>query len=184
MKDKRAKVAVVIGHDKNSPGAYSPFLRESEYEYNSEVATHLNTVADIYERPLGGGYMTKMRKLAKILNPKKYDLVIELHFNNFDNKNNDEGEGCEAVIYPGNEKSRKFGEIYCKDISEAFGVDNRGVKEHGKGERGYGFLFLINAPAVIVEPFFGDEDEALKFKGKVKYAALLQKHICDFKNAI
>src|SRR5699024_1463291 len=91
--------AVIIGHDKFSPGAYSKYLHASEYMYNSEVASYLGGIADVYKRPLGGGYTTQMRQIAEILNPKNYDLVVELHFNSFKNSS---ANGCEAIVYPGN----------------------------------------------------------------------------------
>lgn len=168
------KISVIIGHDKTSPGAWSPFLHTSEYIYNSEVASYLAGIADIYKRPIGGGYTTQMRKLAEILNPKNYDLVVELHFNKFDNVENDIGTGCEAVIYPGNDFTRNAGNDFCDMISARYQIENRGVKEHGKGERGYGFLSLMSAPAIILEPFFGDEEEALMFENEAKYAELLK----------
>lgn len=164
------KTAIIIGHDKTSPGAWSPFLHTSEYIYNSEVASYLGGVADIYKRPLGGGYTTQMRKLAEILNPKGYDLVVELHFNSF----NGEANGCEAIIYPGNDFSRNAGNDFCDLVSARYQIENRGVKEHGKGDRGYGFLSLMEAPAIILEPFFGDNEEAEKFANEAKYADLIK----------
>lgn len=171
----KTKKALVIGHDKNSPGAYSNILRTSEYIYNSEVAYCASHIADIHKRPLVGGYTSQMRELANQLNPKNYDIIGELHFNKFDNKDNNKGVGCEAVIYPGNKNMRRLGNIYCDYISKKYDIPNRGVKEHGKGERGYGFLSMMQADAIIFEPFFGDESEALKFKNPEEYAADLEE---------
>lgn len=169
------KKAVVIGHDKNEKGAFSKFLGESEYIYNSEVAYCISHIADIHKRPLGGGYTSKMNRLSEKLNPKNYDYIAELHFNKFDNLNNGKGVGCEAVIYPGNKNMRKLGEIYCNFISTKYNIPNRGVKEHGKGDRGYGFLSKMTADTIILEPFFGDEDESLKFKDHKEYARDLEE---------
>lgn len=174
------KIAFVIGHDVNSQGAYSPFLDQTEYIYNREVACYLKDIGDVYTRPLVKGYMHQMRALAELVNPKDYDLIIELHFNKYDNKNNDIGSGCEAVIFPNNKFTKEFGEIYCEVISEKYYVNNRGVKEHGKGDRGYGFLSLMNAPAIILEPFFGDEDESLDFKNYEDYANSIKTIIYKF----
>ena len=167
------KTAIVVGHDKNSPGAYSSHLRASEYIYNSEVASYLSDVADIYYRPLVGGYNTQMSKLAEELNPKNYDLVIELHFNAFNKKAN----GCEVVIFPNNNKAKEWGNKFNKEITDTYGTKNRGVKEHGKGDRGYGFLSKMKATAIIVEPFFGDNEEALNFTNHKKYADIIRKLI-------
>ena len=126
---------------------------------------------------MGGGYTTQMRKLSAQLNPLGYDLVAELHFNKFDNKNNDQGVGCEAVVYPGNDYTIQAGKVFCDMVSSQYQTTNRGVKEHGKGDRGYGFLSLMEAPAIILEPFFGDEDEAEKFENPGKYAELIKEWI-------
>lgn len=172
-------IAFVIGHDKTSPGAYSPFLGMSEYLYNSEVASYLHQF-DVYKRPIGGGYNSQMKKLAEQLNAKNYDLVVELHFNGFDNESNGKGVGTEAVIFKGNETTKRLGARYCEIISKAYKTTNRGVKEVSKdGERGYGFLSMMNANAIIVEPFFCDEEESLRFKHPGIYAEHLIKWLCS-----
>jgi N-acetylmuramoyl-L-alanine amidase len=169
------KVAVVIGHDVKSPGAYSTHLHTFEYMYNSEVATYLAGCADIYKRPLGGGYKTQMKTLAAEINAKNYDLVIELHFNCF----NKEAHGCEAVIFKGNKTTRAKGEKFCKHITETYRTHNRGVKEVATdADRGYWFLRLMDAPAMILEPFFGDVEESLRFENPGKYAEIIKNVLC------
>lgn len=174
IKNYNMKIAFVIGHDKTSPGAYSHFLHTSEYIYNSEVASYLATIGDIYKRPLGGGYNTQMRKLAEQINPKNYDLVAELHFNSFNKKAN----GCESVIYKGNHYTGQLGDDYCTATCKKYGTKNRGVKEVDKGGRGYGFLSMINADAIILEPFFGDHEESLKFENHAEYAQVIKEWLC------
>jgi len=166
------KIAVVIGHDKTSPGAYSPHLGQSEYIYNSEVATHLSKIADIYKRPAGGGYKTQMINLANKINKKDYDLVVELHFNAF----NKIANGCEVVIFKGNKYTEKVGQKFCDLITKEYCTKSRGVKEVSQpNDRGYWFLVLMKADAMILEPFFGDNKESLKFNDTAKYAGLLDK---------
>ena len=166
------KIAVVIGHDKTSPGAYSPHLGQSEYIYNSEVATHLSKIADIYKRPMGGGYKTQMTNLANEINKKDYDLVVELHFNAF----NKIANGCEAVIFKGNKNTETIGKRFCDLITKEYNTKSRGVKEISQqNDRGYWFLALMKADALILEPFFGDNEESLKFNDPAKYADVLAK---------
>lgn len=159
------KVAVVIGHDKTSPGAYSKHLGMSEYIYNSEVASHLPY--DIFKRPMGVPYKTQMQMLAKQV--VGYDLVIELHFNAFNNSAN----GCETVSYPGNKITEALGKEYCRLITNHFCNNNRGAKIATSGGRGWWFLYYMPANAIIVEPFFGDAPEALLFKNPKEYAKIL-----------
>ena len=166
------KIAVVIGHDKTSPGAYSTYLRQSEYIYNSEVATYLSNIADIYKRPIGSGYKTQMINLANEINQKDYDLVVELHFNAF----NKIANGCEAVIFKGNSYTEKVGQKFCNLITKEYCTESRGVKEVSQpNDRGYWFLALMKADAMILEPFFGDNKESLKFNDPSKYADILAK---------
>lgn len=168
------KIAVVIGHDKISPGAYSKYISKSEYQYNREVASYLRCV-DIYKRPENGSYKTQMETLAERVRPHNYDLIIELHFNMFDDIANNKGEGVETVSYPGNEKTIELGTEYCKLISKHYYTKNRGAKVANKGGRGWWFLELMPANAIIVEPFFGDELEAEKFSNEAEYAEIIMK---------
>jgi len=170
------KIAVVIGHDKTSPGAYSPHLGQSEYIYNSEVASHLSKIADIYKRPIGSGYKTQMINLANEINKKDYDLVVELHFNAF----NKSANGCEALIFKGNKYTEKVGQRYCNLITSKYKTKSRGVKDISQqNDRGYWFLALMKADAIILEPFFGDNEESLKFKNEAEYAEILIKTFCE-----
>ena len=171
------KVAIIIGHDNNRPGAYSKLLKTSEYIYNSEVAAHLSCVADIYKRPLAGGYKTQMEILAKELNPKKYDLVVELHFNSFNTKAN----GTETVGFKGNDYTKDIGNSFNEKISNHYQTINRGHKTTDENGRGYWFLKLMNAPALILEPFFGDASESLKFADPAEYACVIKEWLMSIK---
>lgn len=170
------KVAIVIGHNEISQGGYSDILNKSEYDYNSKVAKYINSFYYVYNRPNIKGYNSQMNGLAKKINGKDYDLVIELHFNLFNGK----AQGTEAVIYPGNKFTTSFGNYFCKEISNKYNVPNRGVKEHGEGQRGHGFLSKMKANTIILEPFFGDESKALNFKNEYEYAENLKNIIESF----
>ena len=168
------KVAIVIGHHKNSAGFYSEFLKQSEYIYNSEVASYLNFY-DIYNRNGKGTYKQQMQALADELNPKGYDFVIELHFNGFNKK----VQGVETVSWKGNKATQKAGEDFCKLISEKYGIKNRGVKHVEENGRGYWFNYYIESNTMILEPFFGDEKSSEKFRDYKEYACDLQRWIED-----
>lgn len=165
------RIAIVVGHDKKEQGAFSPYLKKSEFAYHSEVIEPLPF--DIYYRSTMDGYMTKMRELAGRVNAKKYDLVVELHFNSF----NGVANGCECLHLNGSALGKRWSEIYCKEIAKQYGVINRGAKAVSSGN-GHGFLSLMKAPAIIVEPFFGDHVESLKFADTVKYSKILYNLFC------
>lgn len=170
------RIAVVIGHEKGRPGAYSGYLQQTEFAYNSRVAPYFAEIdADIYFRPEGGGYKTQMRKLAQEINAINYDLVIELHFNSFNRK----ASGCEVLTYKGNNYTQLLGERICRSISTEYRTENRGVKQiDSEEDRGYWFLHYMRANAMILEPFFGDHEEALKFENPGKYAEVVKKALC------
>lgn len=172
------RVAIVIGHNEVSPGGYSSVLGKTEYDYNSKVAEYIDGFYYVYERPNIKGYNSQMEGLAEKINGKGYDLVIELHFNLFNSK----VQGTEAVIYPNNNFTKSFGEHFCKEISNKYDLPNRGVKEHGEGQRGYGFLSKVKANTIIVEPFFGDESKASKFENEYEYAETLKNIIESFED--
>lgn len=172
------KIAAVIGHHKNSQGAWSPFLKKTEYAFNCEVCLNLPGTAEVFQRPDGNGYPDQMNKLAKLLNPQNFDLVIELHFNKYDNVANGKGHGVEVVAYPGS-SSAIWGAKYCKAIAEEYGIFNRGVKYATEGGRGWHFLKTQRAPALILEPFFGDEEEAADFKDPARLAEVMDRIFCQ-----
>lgn len=168
------KVAIIVGHDERSQGAYSRFLNKTEYQYNSAVASHLTGIADIYRRPIKRGYKSAMQALAMQLNAKDYDLVIELHFNAATSS----AEGVESLHFGGNDFTKMYAESYCSEIAEHYGSVNRGAKSiYNENQRGYWFLKLTKAPALIVEPFFGSNQESLRFQDPEEYACVIKQWI-------
>jgi N-acetylmuramoyl-L-alanine amidase len=167
------KIAVVVGHDKNKAGAFSPFIKESEYMYHNEVVSVMSSKFDYYSRPLASGYKSQMEILSKQINPKNYDLVVELHFNAFNKK----AQGVETLSFPNNSETKEWGEKFCKIISENYKIPNRGVKHVTKDGNGYWFNKLMNCNTIILEPFFGDEKESLKFKDHEEYACHLENFL-------
>lgn len=171
------KIAVVIGHEPEAPGAFSQYLGKTEYDYNTEVAKHLPSEIDVYTRPKGGGYKSKMKALAEKMYAGNYNLVLSLHFNAFNNLAN----GTEALIYRKNERSRRFAELYCRNITKTYGTKDRGVKELSvPSDRGYWFVFFQEGDAIILEPFFGDNEEAKRFADPAKLACVIETTINDY----
>ena len=165
------KVAIVVGHDKIEQGAYSNLLKQSEFAYHSELVKLLPF--DIYYRSTKGSYMDKMRELAKQINGKGYTLVVELHFNMFNGKAN----GTECLYHHKSSVGKRYAEIYCKKVVNEYGTVLRGAKGISSGN-GFGFVSLMDAPALVVEPIFGDNKESLKFKDLTKHAKLLIDTFC------
>ncbi|MCM8906825.1 N-acetylmuramoyl-L-alanine amidase [Tenacibaculum finnmarkense] len=149
------KVAFVIGHTKLKKGAYSDFLKKSEYDFYKGFVCELEEIGDVFEHNyLNTGYNNRQRKTA--IKTKDYDVVFELHFNKFNTKAN----GCEALYYLSNDKSRQIAKVFCDTYSKLTRSENRGVKSlYCKKQRGYGFVKHQKTNAIILEPFFGDNKE-------------------------
>ena len=97
------KVALIIGHNSRSKGAYSIILG-SEYTYWKRIAEKIKTVipqiVDVYERKANKCYTKEMNEVLEELNKNDYKFCLELHFNaSTDCKAN----GCECYIYHKNE---------------------------------------------------------------------------------
>jgi len=170
------KVAIIIGHRSKSQGAYSECLGLTEYQYNKTVALALSDIADIYERP-NTPWTTeayKISKLVKEVNKHDYELVISLHFNHF---HIPQANGVEALHYITNKFSKVIAKEYVTMVSDQFKVKPRAlIAVRSTKQRGGTLICGLKAPAVLVEPFFGSNDnDALQFKDKeASYAKLLR----------
>lgn len=171
------KIAIVIGHSQTKQGKYSERLATTEFLYNSLVANTVKDV-DVYTRPVDRGYTKQMFELSNLLNAKGYDLVVELHFNAY----NGRVQGVETLGFTGNAFTTKIGNLFCDKVANHYGVHNRGHKYSERNGRGYWFTALMAAPAIIVEPFFGDAPGAEKFKDVEEYACIINEWLTDIKN--
>ena len=157
------KVAIVVGHTKLRPGAKGKNI-SSEYVYNSKVAEHLSDICDVYHYgSYNLGYKSMVKANATKMNKKDYDLVIELHYNNFSKES---ANGCEVMYYHKNNSGKLLAGKLSDSISTFFDVKNRGAKPLTTSkERGYWALYYPKATAILVEPFFAsNKKDEIKFK--------------------
>lgn len=180
------KIAIVIGHTSGrDKGAFSEALGMSEFEYNFKLADELKKLApnvfDVYSSDIQN-YYNRQVYLANLINPQKYDLVIELHFNSF----NDTSNGTEVLYYHDSKRGKEYAKIVSKHISELYGTKLRnsdGTKEIAtKNDRGYWFLKLQSSVALLIEPFFGSNPiESKKFENIEDLACVIFTAINKFK---
>lgn len=170
----KLKIALVVGHTTGADkGAYSPYLKSAEQPFNLEVANKLRTLApamyDVYTHNLQS-YYEREKFLASRLNAKAYDLVIELHFNAASPAAN----GTECCYYFNSSKGKKAAQTIAAGLSYHFDTTLRGDRGAraltNKNDRGYWFVYLPKAPAIILEPFFGSNPESTKFANTDLYA--------------
>lgn len=173
------KLALIVGHDKKSQGAAShKVLNRSEYAYNREIAA----IAQKYASKKCHVYVI-LRDYIGIEGAyekaKGYgvDACIELHFNAYDGS----VEGTEILYHDDRDKDpeleKRFAEQVLDKMYEVFDrgrSGKRGKKEpQTRNERGWYNVSRVQAfPCVLVEPFFGDnQDDAEKAsKRKQVYA--------------
>ena len=155
----KVKVAVIVGHTKDAPGAVmaAPY-NKTEYDFNTGIANAMLKFAQanypqldlviIFRDGIGiSGAYAKARALL-------CDVAIELHFNAFDGK----ASGSEVLCTP-DSNDVEFAQIVQKMICEVFSRngESRGVKTLSKDARGGRNVHSFPGGAnCLVEPFFGD----------------------------
>ena len=162
------KVALIIGHNKRSKGAYSQIVG-SEYDYWKRIAEKIKTkipgLVDVYERKPNQYYTREMFEVLEELNKNDYKFCMELHFNA---AASEQANGCECLVYYGNNKAKELATNFMARLQNIFGSKIRG--NHGiieiqdsKVRGGYGICNSKDT-YILVEPFFGSNpDESLKF---------------------
>ena len=162
------KVALIIGHNDRSRGAYSQILL-SEFKYWKRIAEKIKTeipgLIDIYERKPNKAYIPEMNEVLKELNKNDYGFCLELHFNSSLNR---DANGCECLIYKGNEKAKELATNFMARLQNVFGSkirSNHGIIEvNDSNKRGAYGICKSKDTYILLEPFFGsNQDESLKF---------------------
>lgn len=146
------RAAIVIGHTNLSKGAFSDFFGVREYDFWKRFECELRSVGSVfYHNSLIKGYNSRQIEMAS--KNMDYDIVFEVHFN----AANKQADGCEALYYKGNDKTKHISNFFCLEYSGLSNVKNRGVKPlSSSSQRGFGFVYHQKTNAIILEPFFGD----------------------------
>lgn len=178
------KIALIIGHNERSKGAYSVIVG-SEYDYWTRIASKIKTeipsLVDVYERKPNKAYIPEMNEVLKELNKNNYKFCLELHFNAAKNK---QANGCECLVYYKNDKAKELATNFMVRLQNVFGSKIRGnhgliLIDSSKIRGGYGICNSKDT-YILVEPFFGSNlDESLKFSIEKDVADLFIKFIKD-----
>lgn len=168
---RRAKVALVIGHNSKQPGAWVlPPLNLSEFAYNSKVAESISKMADgteieikrFFREYSSSGYASEVDRCYRDVNAYAPDLVVEMHFNG--------GGGNYAMIIcaKGSQKGTVAAAAILHSMSEDIGIpiwtngSPRGIDGRTRSDRGGRSVWASSAPSVMTEPFFGDHSQHAK----------------------
>ncbi len=172
------KVALVIGHKEHSPGACNNVDDLCEFCFNEKLAKDISKVLEINNelvyREDGGSYS----KLPFYINTNiKPNFIVSLHCNAFNTK----ASGTEVLYYHKSIKSRTMAEELQKNLVFALDLPDRGVKGRGTEDRGGFLLRYTNAPCVITEPFFIDNDKDLA-RVKERYDVVVAAYVKSINN--
>lgn len=184
------KLAIVVGHTAKYVGAFAVApLSLHEYHYNLEVARLIAQFAPQYDieamvflrkDSVGDRGETSLdprrecyMNVNRYLNGIEHAAIIELHFNSFSDPS---VHGTETLYQC--PSSETFATYIQGAVCVAFnriGGENRHTKLLKDGDRGHYNLSLAEAPAVIVEPFFGTNgrDAEMGKNLKAQYAEAL-----------
>ena len=161
--------ALVIGHKKTSPGASNKSSGLTEFEFNDSLAQQIE--ASVTNVRIQRVYRRTYNTLPEDLNQLDPDFIISLHCNAF----NTEASGTETLYYHKSVKGKKIAKVLNDHFVSALGLKDRGIKAKSVEDRGGFLLKTTNAPCVIAEPFFIDNDQDLNTV-EANHAELVQAY--------
>lgn len=149
------KVVLSVGHRKGSPGAINETTGISEFAFNKDLAEFIKCSVAFCEVEVV--YRESFMGLPGKINELKPDFIIALHCNAF----NESASGTETLYHWNSEKSYVLAQITQHHTVEALNLPYRGMKPKHVEDKGGYLLKNTNAPCVIGEPFFIDNDSDL-----------------------
>lgn len=170
------KIALVVGHDAHSKGAYGS-EGISEFDFNHSLLLDLNVNNQpgnnqyyiFYRSADIKGYTAKMIDLHERIDKVGCDVSIEFHFNSF----SDEDVHGHEVLYC-SDGGKQMAEIVNHQLDLELPTSNRGIKKVKLNphpipdDRGAGFCCRGRSLAIIIEPFFGSNQEHFIHDGKLR----------------
>ncbi len=151
------RVALVVGHKPSSKGACNKAYGMFEFDFNNELVKEV-------EEKLTAGWFDKVKPviiyrdtfkgLPDKIDAENPDFIISFHCNAFNTK----AGGTEVLYYHSSKKGKKIAEILQKHLLK-LGFNDRGILGRTAEDRGGYLLRYTNAPCVIAEPFFIDNDD-------------------------
>lgn len=168
-------IALVIGHSNKSKGAYNKNYNISEFEFNKKL---VNLISKDLNKELIKNeivYRSNYNELPNKINELKPNFIVSFHCNAF----NTNASGTEMLYYHSSENGKQIAEIFQTNIVSCLELPNRGIKSKHTEDRGGYLLRYTNAPCIISEPFFIDNDNDYK-KVMERYFQFIKAHIDSF----
>jgi N-acetylmuramoyl-L-alanine amidase len=154
------RVAVVIGHNEKSQGAVNVNYGMSEFRFNQALAHDIeHEFGDLFNYDKDEIIVvyreTNLQDLPNQINDLEPDLIVSLHCNAF----NKTANGCEMLYYHKSIKGKEIARIFQNTLVQKLDNKDRGIKPKTTEDRGGYLLRYTNAPCIIAEPFFIDNDD-------------------------
>ena len=147
--------ALVIGHKNNSPGAENAASGINEFSFNEKLAQRIEEKVEAVQ--VQRVYRRTWETLPGDINELNPHFIISLHCNAF----NKTATGTEVLYYHKSQTGKRIAEILQHRLVECLGLHDRGIKPKTAEDRGGLLLHATNAPCIIAEPFFIDNDQDL-----------------------
>ncbi|MCG7587530.1 N-acetylmuramoyl-L-alanine amidase [Photobacterium sp. OFAV2-7] len=151
------RIAIVIGHQVDSPGAGNKEKGVFEFGFNEPLAHKIADKLAAYGHEPIVIYRKTYAALPADINRTEPDMIISLHCNAF----NYETSGTTMLYYKPSKKGKVLAACLQESVTKALGLRDRGIVGKKTG-RGKSLLKGTKAPAVIAEPFFIDNNKDLK----------------------
>lgn len=156
------KVALVVGHNARAQGAVRATDGVSEFHWNqlaadqvrAELVCEYGVQARVFFRESGGGYAAEIDDVYSRVDDWDADCSVEFHFNGGPSN----ATGTETLS-SGSRGSLALAEHVQKAMLDTFFLRDRGIHVRSRGDRGGRSLHAGRAPAVLVEPFFGSNEQ-------------------------
>lgn len=192
------KIALIVGHNEKSKGAYSEGLKATEYDFYGKV---LDIMFSKYEKVFGlseseiakikkdtqifrvpnTGYSKEMAEVVKRINDEKFDIAIELHFNAADKKAN----GTTVLYWHKSAKGLELANAFQDVMSNATGVKKRAlIPIKDSSQNGAYGIMNAKCPYILIEPFFGDSKTDTDKVSADKMADVLFEYLNVLNNVV
>lgn len=149
---RQKRCALVIGHEKQSPGIINKNKNVNEFEFNE-------LLYNLIEKKVNCTIIYKVQRRAYIelpddINELDPDFIISLHCN----VGNEKTSGTEVLYYYLSESGKKIAEILLKYITSNLDLPNLGIKAKTTNDESELLFRYTTAPCVIAKSFFMDND--------------------------
>ena len=153
--NKKPLCALVIGHTPESPGAMNKATGLTEFNFNEVLSQDI--VGAVKEVDVIRVYRHRFQHLPEKINQLNPDFIISLHCNAF----NQQATGTEVLYYQGSEQGQRLASMLQTKLLRALHLADRGIRARTSKNRGGYLLRYTNAPCIIAEPFFIDNNNDL-----------------------